>query len=76
MSKIEDKIIELLDEIRPYLISDGGDIKFIKYEDNIVYIELQGACMNCQMVDLTINDGVASLLKENIPEIKDVICIN
>ena len=44
---MEDKIIEVINEIKPYLNSDGGDIEFVKYEDNVVYIKFFGACSGC-----------------------------
>ena len=68
----EKKIISLIDKIRPYLISDGGNIEFIKYEDNIVYVSLTGACANCSMIDLTLKDGIEEMLITEIPEIKEV----
>ena len=40
----KEKIIDVIDKIRPFLINDGGDIEFVKYEDNIVYIKMMGAC--------------------------------
>ena len=46
-SEIEIKIKNLIEKIRPYLINDGGNIEFIKYEDNIVYVKLTGACDGC-----------------------------
>lgn len=67
------KIIEIIDRIRPYLNMDGGDIEFVKYEDNYVYIKLSGACVNCLSQDETINDGLLSMFKEEIPEIKGII---
>lgn len=73
MNEIEKKIIELIDNIRPYLISDGGNIEFVEYKDNIVYIKMQGACANCGMLDITLKDGIESMLKDEIPEIKEVI---
>ena len=54
---------------------DGGDIEFIKYEDNIVYISLLGACANCQMIDLTLKDGIAAAIMSEVPSVKDVINI-
>lgn len=72
---IEKKIVEIIDSIRPYLISDGGNIEFVKYEDNIVYVKTQGACANCAMIDLTLTDGIEHMLKEEIPEIKGIINI-
>ena len=72
---MEDKIKELIEKIRPYLNMDGGDIEFIKYEDNYVYIKLTGACTDCLMQDNTINDGLLSMFQEQIPEIKGIINI-
>jgi len=51
---IEEKIIDIIDKLRPFLIGEGGNINFIKYEDNIVYIKMTGACANCEMLDLTL----------------------
>lgn len=76
MGKIEKKIIEILDKLRPFLINDGGNIEFVKYENNIVYIKMMGACANCHMLDLTLKDGIEAALQEEIPEIKEVININ
>ena len=50
-SESELKIIALIDKIRPFLIGDGGDIEFIKYENNIVYVKLKGACAGCSRND-------------------------
>lgn len=72
-SEIEQKIINLLEDIRPFLNQDGGDISFIKYEDNFVFIKLSGACAHCGYQDETINYGIESYLKESIPEIEGVI---
>lgn len=69
----EEKIISVIDELRPFLINDGGNIEFIKYENNIVYIRMLGACSNCAMIDATLKDGIEAALKEEIPEIKEVI---
>lgn len=70
---IEKKIIELLENIKPYLQMDGGDIEFIKYEDKYVYIKLSGACAHCGYQDLTVKDGIEEMLKTDIPEIEGVI---
>lgn len=67
------KITEIIDKIRPFLVSDGGDIEFIKYEDNIVYIKLMGACAGCEMIDITLKDGIAAAIMSEVPEVKDVI---
>ncbi len=69
----EKKIKELIDKMRPFLINDGGDIEFVEYKDNIVYIRLIGACQNCSMIDVTLKDGIEEMLVTEIPEIKEVI---
>lgn len=68
----EQKIKDLIEKIRPYLINDGGDLEFIKYEKNVVYIKLTGACEGCPMMDITLKDGIEELLKNEIPEIIEV----
>ena len=69
----ENKIIEIIDHLRPFLINDGGNIEFVKYEDNIVYIKMMGACANCHMLDLTLKEGIEATIKEEIPSVKEVI---
>lgn len=69
----EEKIIEIINKLRPYLIGDGGDIEFVKYEDNIVYIKMLGACAGCALIDYTLKDGIEMAIKEEVPEVKEVI---
>ena len=72
MSETETKIISLLDKIRPYLVSDGGNVEFVKFEDGIVYVHLLGACVNCGLIDFTLKDGIESMLMDEIPEVMGV----
>ena len=74
--EIELKIIALIDKIRPFLISDGGNLEFVKYEDNIVYIKLLGACKDCSLIDVTLKDGIEEIIINEIPEIKEVVNID
>jgi Fe-S cluster biogenesis protein NfuA len=78
MNKInpELKIKELLDDLRPFLNGDGGDIEFIKYEEKYVYIKLTGACANCGFQDETISFGIEAYLKDQVPEIEGVINVD
>lgn len=69
---IEVRIINLINKIRPFLISDGGNLEFIKYENNIVYVKLLGACAECNMMDITLKDGIEQIIMNEIPEIKEV----
>lgn len=76
MNNIENRVIEILNVLRPFLINDGGDLEFIKYEDNIVYIRMLGACAGCFMLDTTLKDGIEAAIMEEIPEVKEVINID
>lgn len=73
IQKEQEKIIEVIDQLRPFLVNDGGNIEFIKYEDDIVYIHMMGACANCQMLDLTLREGIEAAIKEEIPTVKEVM---
>jgi len=72
-NNIELQIIALIDKIRPFLISDGGNLEYIKYEDNIVYVRLTGACKDCAMIDITLKDGIEEMIVSEIPEVKEVV---
>ncbi len=63
------EIKKIIDKIRPYLNSEGGDVEFIRYENGIVYIKMLGACMDCTMLDSTLKDGIEAMIIENIPEV-------
>lgn len=71
-----EKIQNIINQIRPYLVNDGGDIQFIKFESGIVYIRMLGACSDCAYIDYTIKDGVEQMLINEIPEVKEVKQIN
>ena len=55
---MEEQVKELIESIRPFLIQDGGDIEFLRIEDNYVYIKLTGACKNCLYQEGTISYGI------------------
>ena len=69
---IEDKVRKALDEIRPNLQADGGDIGFVEVDNGIVKVKLHGSCADCPMSQMTIKWGVEQYLKEKIPEVKAV----
>ena len=60
-------IKQTIKKIRPYLNADGGDIDFVKYENNIVYVKLLVACIGCSSSEDTINNSVEALLVEEVP---------
>ena len=75
--KIVKEIKTLLDEkIKPAVAQDGGDITFVSLENNIVYLELRGACAGCPSSTLTLKSGIENMLKYYIPEIESVEAVN
>ena len=73
---ILDKIEGALDEIRPYLQADEGDIKLIEVTDDmVVKVKLMGACSSCNVSMMTMKSGVEQAIKRAVPEIKEVIDI-
>ncbi|HDO06400.1 MAG TPA: NifU family protein [Bacteroidetes bacterium] len=76
-SKLNQKVQNVIDQVRPYLQQDGGDINFIEItDDNVVNVELIGACGACPFSTMTLKNGVEATLKKVIPEIKEVVAIN
>ncbi len=70
--KIEEKIKEILDKIKPFLNNDGGSVEFVKYEDGILYVRLLGTCAECELSDNTIKDMIEYTITFEIPEVKEV----
>lgn len=71
------RVENVIDQIRPYLQADGGNIRFVELtEDMIVNVELLGACGSCPMSTMTLKAGVEQAMKKAIPEIKSVEAIN
>ena len=69
---LKGKVAQVLDEIRPALQRDGGDVKLIDVVDGVVQVELQGACKGCPMSQMTLAFGIGRVLKSRIPEVVDV----
>ena len=71
--EIQEKIKDVLDQLRPYLQADGGDMKLVEItEDYTVILELIGACGSCPMRTMTLKAGIESTLKREVPEVKSV----
>ena len=62
-----------LDEIRPFLMSDGGNIKLLSIENDIVRVQLEGACTDCSVNQMTLKNGVEATIKKYVPQIVEVI---
>ncbi|MFV0246736.1 MAG: NifU family protein [Mycoplasmatales bacterium] len=67
-------IQEVLELIRPYIQSDGGDVEFVDLsDDGIVTVRLLGACVGCGMADITVSQGIEKSLMEEVPGVNGVI---
>ena len=62
-----------LDEIRPFLITDGGNISLVSLDDNIVKVQFEGACIGCTVNQMTLKNGVEATIKKYAPQITEVI---
>ncbi|SJZ35653.1 Fe-S cluster biogenesis protein NfuA, 4Fe-4S-binding domain [Trichlorobacter thiogenes] len=67
-----EKVQAVLDQVRPMLQRDGGDVELIEVVDGIVKVKLQGACGSCPMSTMTLKMGIEKAIKEQIPEIVEV----
>lgn len=72
---MREKVEAALAQIRPALQSDGGDVELIDVNDGIVKVKLKGACSSCPMSTITLKQGIERTLKEQIPEITEVIAV-
>lgn len=72
----EEQVIDVINRIRPYLNSDGGDLEYVKFENGIVYVKLIGACAGCAMQDATLKDGLEALLLEEVPGVIEVVNVS
>lgn len=70
-----ERVKKVLEKVRPSLQADGGDVKLISVEDNVVKVQLTGACGGCPFSQMTLKMGIERTIKEEIPEIKEVISI-
>ncbi len=70
-------IEQALEEIRPYLKADGGDISLVEVSDDLVVkVELKGACVGCPMSYQTMKNGIEKVVKRAVPEVKEVLAID
>lgn len=70
---LKEKVISALERVRPSLQADGGDVELVEVsEEGVVKVKLQGACATCPMSTMTLKMGIEKILKQSIPEIKQV----
>ena len=72
---MREKIEEILAKIRPSLWADGGDVELVDVEDGIVKVRLTGACGGCPMRTMTLQGGIERILREQLPEVKEVVAV-
>jgi len=72
----QNNVEKALDEIRPFLMSDGGNIKLLSIENDIVKVQLEGACNGCSVNQMTLKNGVEATIKKYAPQIEKVINIS
>jgi len=72
---MRDKVEEVLNKIRPQLMVDGGNVELVEVDDGTVKVKLTGACSGCPMAAMTLKMGIEKILKQEIPEIKEVVAV-
>ena len=72
---MREKVQAALEQVRPTLLADGGDVQLIDVKDGVVTLRLTGACGGCPMASITLKDGIERVLKEQVPEIKEVVAV-
>jgi Fe-S cluster biogenesis protein NfuA len=72
---LEDKVKAVVEELRPHLMMDGGDIELVAIEGKTVKVRLKGACCGCPAASLTLKQGVERIMKEKVPEVESVVSV-
>ncbi len=72
---MKEKVEAALEKIRPSLRADGGDIELVDVQDGIVTVRLTGACGSCPMSTMTLRMGVERVIKQEVPEIKELVAV-
>jgi len=72
---LKEKVEKALDEVRPALQADGGDVELVDVADGVVKLKLKGACAGCPMSTMTLKQGIERVLRKEVPEIKEVVSV-
>ncbi|MFC1861833.1 NifU family protein [Chloroflexota bacterium] len=72
---MKEKVEEALNKVRPMLAADGGNVELVDVNNGTVQVRLTGACGGCPMATMTLKMGIEKILKEEIPEIKEVVAV-
>jgi Fe-S cluster biogenesis protein NfuA len=72
---MKEKVEAVLNQIKPALQADGGDVELVDISDGVVKVRLTGACAGCPMSTMTLRMGIERVLKEQIPDIMEVVAV-
>ena len=72
---MRERVEAVLAEIRPNLLADGGDVELVDVEAGVVTLRLTGACSGCPMRTMTLQGGIERYLKQQVPEVKEVVAV-
>ena len=72
---MKEKVEQSLARVRPALQADGGDVELVDVKDGVVTLRLTGACGGCPMAAMTLRDGIERVLREEVPEVKEVVSV-
>jgi len=74
-NEVNATIERVIEQIRPAIQADGGDVQFVDYEDGVVKLRLLGACVGCPMSTLTLQAGIERMIRREVPDIKGVMAV-
>jgi Fe-S cluster biogenesis protein NfuA len=72
---MREKVEAALEQVRPTLRADGGDVQLIDVKDGVVTLKLTGACGGCPMATMTLKGGIERVIKEQVPEVKEIVAV-
>ena len=72
---MREKVEAALEQVRPVLLADGGDVQLIDVKDGVVTLKLTGACGGCPMAAMTLKGGIERVIKEQVPEVKEIVAV-
>ena len=72
---MREKVEAALAEIRPALVADGGDVQLVDVNEGVVTLRLTGACAGCPLSTMTLRNGIERVIREHVPEIKEVVAV-
>ena len=73
---IIEQIKSILEELRPAILNDGGDIHFVRFENGTVFVKLHGACVSCPISFITLKMGLEAQIKQRVPGVGSVVSVD